>query len=112
MCSNKQLVQEQIANWIRRNLLRAFPDRERCRRIVVRHLDLDRQPQEWASEFPVPAGEGFAGEIDFLIDAIVEAVQHHVSGCDFPIQLYALYACRNKGRYVPHRVFRAAREVE
>ena len=112
MCSNKQVVREQIEDWIRRNLLRAFPDRDRCRKIVVRHLDFDQQPQEWASEFPVPDWEGFAGEIEFFVDGIVDAVQQHVSGCDFPIQLYALYACRSKGRYVPHRFFRAAREVE
>ena len=44
MSRNRQVIQQQIENWIRRQVM--VPEIGRCTELVLYHLDFEQRPQE------------------------------------------------------------------
>jgi len=107
------LIAQQIAEWIRTKIILLKPGRGKCFKLVVRHLNIDRKPQGDVDTIMVPTDEGLAGEVDMLVNQIVDAAQKDADDIKQGIQNYAVYAYfQNDKNDVPRKIFRVAAEEE
>jgi hypothetical protein len=106
MSRNRQVIQQQIENWIRRQVM--VPEIGRCTELVLYHLDFEQRPQEKVTVFLIPAREAVLGDIEATIETIVGAAQRDANARACGIQQYAVYAHHYLDRRVPRKVFRAA----
>jgi hypothetical protein len=106
-------VEQQIADWIREHVAMPVAGRGKCRRIVLRHVNLENKPQGDVGAFNIPQDEGLAGETDMIVNKIVDASQRDANDFEGGIQKYALYAYYSDDQnYVPRKIFRVAADDE
>ena len=106
-------VEQQIADWIREHVVVSVAGRGRCRRIVLRHLNLENHPQGDVNSFNIPQDEGLAGETDMIVNRVVDAAQRDANDYEGGIQKYALFAYyTDDPNYVPRKIFRVAADDE
>ena len=110
---SKGLIEQQISDWIREHVVVSQPGLGRCKRLVLRHMSLENKPQGDVQAFIVPQDEGLIGEIDMIVNKIVDAAQRSANDYASGLQKYALYAYYPDDQsYVPHKIFRVAAEDE
>jgi len=104
----KGTIEIQIKDWIYQHVVLKEKHRGLCRKLVLRHLSVDRKPQGDVCAISVPADEGLAGEIDMLTNKIVDAAQRDANDLH-GVQQYALYAYYpDDPAYVPRKFIRVA----
>jgi len=109
------MIEKVLEPWFRRNV--AFPDVQRhgrCDLLILRHLNLAKQPQGDVGTFHVKLEEGAEGEFSQVLTEVADAAQQDADDVNQGVQTYALYAQFPQDKnYVPRKVFRvAARDVE
>lgn len=106
----KGMIEAQIRDWIYQHVVLKEVGRGLCRKLVLRHLSIDRAPQGDVCSITVPAGdEGLVGEIDMLVNRIVDAAQADANDLRSGVQQYALYAYYpDDPSYVPRKFIRVA----
>lgn len=110
---NKGSIQLQVADWLREHAVVNQPGFGRCKKIVLRHMNLENKPQGDVQAFVIPQDEGLIGELDMLVNRIVDAAQRSANDYASGVQKYALYAYyTDDTSYVPFKVFRVAAEDE
>ena len=106
-------IEPQIAEWIREHVVIAETGRGRCRRLVLRHMSLDSHPQGDVTSISLPNDEGLAGEVDMIVNKVVDAAQRDANDFQGTIQKYALFAYyADDPNYVPRKIFRVAADDE
>ena len=106
------LVDQQIRAWIMDHVCISEVNKGACRKLILRHLNINKKPQGDVQAFNVQPEAG-AGEIDALVSQVVNAAVNDATSLNSGIQLYAIYAqYPNDPSYVPRRVFRVASATE
>jgi hypothetical protein len=106
-------IEMQIGDWIREHVVIADGGRGRCRRLVLRHSNLEGHPQGDVTSIPIPNDEGLAGEVDMIINKLVDAAQRDANDFGGTIQKYILFAYyADDPNYVPRKMFRVAANDE
>jgi hypothetical protein len=108
------LVENQIKDWVRRNVLLFDKEHGRCYKLIIRHLTIDKKPDADVHTVNLagdPAVEGTEIADRVILD-VADAAQRDANDLG-GIQVYALYAyyAGNKN-YVPRKIFRVSAEDE
>ena len=110
---DKGLIQQQITDWIHEHIVVARPGFGRCKKLVLRHMNLENKPQGDVQAFIIPNDEGLIGEMDMLVNKIVDAAQRSANDYASGMQKYALYAYyTDDTSYVPYKMFRVSASDE
>jgi hypothetical protein len=110
---NKALIEQQISDWLREHVVVTRPGLGRCRKLIIRHMSIDNKPQGDVTNISVPQDEGLVGEIDMIVNKIVDSAQRNANDYASGVQKYALYAYyTDDQQYVPYKIFRLAAEDE
>lgn len=103
----------QIGDWIREHVAMNNPGCGRCKRLVLRHMSLDNHPQGDVSQWNIPHDEGLAGEVDMIVNKIVDSAQRDANDSEGTVQKYAVFAYYTDDQnYVPRKIFRVAADDE
>lgn len=108
------LIENQIKNWCRKIICAVDKDNGRCKKIVLRHLSVDRKPIGDVHNITLtgdPALEGLE-VVDRVILEIAEAAQRDADDVNQGVQTYAIYAYHTNPNYVPRKIFRVAAQDE
>ena len=106
-------IEMQIGDWIREHVVTAEGGRGRCKRLVLRHSNLEGHPQGDVTSISIPNDEGLAGEVDMIVNKIVDSAQRDANDFGGTIQKYILFAYyANDPNYVPRKMFRVAADDE
>ena len=110
---NKALIEQQIADWLKEHVIVSRPGLGKCRKLIVRHMSIDNKPQGDVTSIAVTQDEGLVGEIDMIVNKIVDAAQRNANDYAAGLQKYALYAYYSDDpQYVPYKIFRITAEDE
>lgn len=115
LTGSRGLIENQISDWIRRNVCIPDKERGRCKKIVIRHLNSDRKPKGDVHTVNVPADPAYEGTevADKIVADVAEAAQRDADDCNAGVQMYAIYAYyTNDPRYCPRKIFRVAADDE
>jgi hypothetical protein len=108
-------IENQLDNFVRQHVCLIDNDHGRCKKIIVRHLNIDKKPQGDIISVPVstdPALEG-SQSVSHIISQIADAAIRDANDLNSGIQTYAAYAYYTlDANYVPRKVFRVAAEEE
>ena len=106
-------IEMQIGDWIREHVAMNNPGCGRCKNLVLRHMSLDNHPQGDVSRWNIPHDEGLAGEVDMIVNKIVDAAQRDANDYEGQVQKYAIFAYYTDDQnYVPRKIFRVAADDE
>lgn len=110
---DKGLIEQQITDWVREHVVISKPGFGRCRKLILRHLSIENKPQGDVQAINVPNDEGLVGEIEMIVNKIVDAAQRNANDYASGMQKYALYAYYPDDQsYVPHKIFKVSAEDE
>ena len=110
---DKGLIEQQITDWVREHVVISKPGFGRCRKLILRHLSIENKPQGDVQAFNIPNDEGLVGEIEMIVNKIVDAAQRNANDYASGMQKYALYAYYPDDQsYVPHKIFKVSAEDE
>jgi hypothetical protein len=105
---DKGMIEQQIATWIRKQVVVKNEVHGPCNKIILRHLNIEKKNQGDVGSFPIrldPESE----EIDPIINAIIESAQKDADDMNQGVQNYAIYAYfPQDASYVPRKIFRVA----
>ena len=108
---DKGLIAQQILDWVREHAVVSDPRFGRCGKLVLRHMSLEGKPQADVKAFPLSPGETLVGEIEMLVNNIVDAAQRNADDHASGLQKYAICAYYpQEPQYKPQKVFRVAAE--
>ena len=105
------LIENQIKDWVRKHACTVDPDDGRCKKLVVRHLSVEKKPIGDVCTVNIASDPAFEGtEIaDKLIAEIADAAQRDADDYKSGVQTYGIFAYYTKNdRFVPRKVFRVA----
>lgn len=108
-------IENQIGDWVRQHVCLVDNEHGHCRKIVIRHLNIDKKPQGDIDSIPVSSDPSLEGSqsVDYIIAKIADATIRDANQINQGIQTYAVYAYYTKdNNYVPRRVFRVSAEEE
>ncbi len=107
-------IEQELTPWVRDHV--AFPNRElhgRCHKVVLRHLNVNREVQGDVTSFPVKLETGAEEEFAPLLHQIADAAQRDADDLRQGVQLYAVYAYYDRDRnYAVRKLFRVASSEE
>jgi len=109
------LVETQIREWVRKHVCLVDKENGRCKKIVLRHLNIDNKPQSDVHSAAIPGDPSVQGtEIaDKVILDIAEAAQRDANDYGHGIQKYAIYAFYTaNSNFAPRKIFRVAADDE
>lgn len=110
---DKGLIEQQISDWLKEHVIVTRPGLGKCRKLIVRHMSIDNKPQGDVTSVAVPQDEGLVGELDMIVNKIVDAAQRNANDYASGLQKYALYAYYSDDQqYVPYKIFRVSAEDE
>jgi len=110
---NKALIEQQIADWLKEHIVVSRPGLGKCRKLIIRHMSIDNKPQGDVTSVAVTQDEGLVGELDMIVNKIVDAAQRNANDYASGVQKYAVYAYyADDPQYVPYKIFRLAAEDE
>lgn len=109
------LIESQIKDWVRRHVCAVSKDYGRCKKVMLRHLNLERKPAGDVHTINIasdPANEGT--EIaDRVINEIADHALRDANDMKSGVQTYGIYAYyTNDPNYAPRKIFRAAADEE
>lgn len=108
------LVENNIKDWVRRNVLTLDAEKGRCHKLVIRHLTVEKKPDADVHTVNIPGDPSIEGtEIaDKVILDIAQAAQRDANDLN-GLQTYAVYAYYTTDKnWVPRKIFRVAAEDE
>jgi len=104
----KGMIAQQIEQWLRKQVILPEKIHGRPSKILLRHLNVERQVQGDVSSFQVKLDPGSV-DINALINEICDSAQKDADDLNSGIQNYALYAFFPSDLdYLPRKVFRVA----
>jgi len=109
------LVEAQIKNWVRQHVCAVSKDHGRCKKVMIRHLNVERKPVGDVHTINITSDAGVEGtEIaDRIINEIADAALRDANDVRAGVQTYAIYAYyTNDANYVPRKIFRAAADED
>ena len=109
------LIENQIKNWVRQHVCQVDPEHGKCKKVVIRHLNIDKKPQADVHTINIASDPAFEGtEIaDKIISEISDHAQQDANDMKSGVQTYGLYAYYTKSiNYVPRKVFRVPAEED
>ena len=110
---DKGLIEQQITDWVREHVVISKPGFGRCRKLILRHLSIENKPQGDVQAFNIPNDEAIVGEIEIIVNKIVDAAQRNANDYASGMQKYAIYAYYPDDQtYVPHKIFKVSAEDE
>jgi hypothetical protein len=112
LTGERGLIENQIKDWVRRNVCLIDKENGRCHKLLVRHLTVDKKPDADVHTVTLTGDPSVEGtEIaDRVILDVAECAQRDANDLG-GIQNYAVYAYyTNNKTYVPRKVFRVASE--
>jgi len=108
-------IENQIAEWVRRQVIHVDKAKGRCRKMVVRHVSLDNKVQGDVHTCNIPSDPGLDGiEVaDRVASEIAEHAQDDANSQASGIQKYVVMAYFDgDDKYCPRRIFRVMAEEE
>ena len=109
--SDKGVIEQQIADWVRQHVVLSHPSFGKCRKLILRHMNLEHKPQGDVTAVVISQDEALIGEIDMIVNKIVDAAQRSANDFSAGLQTYALYAYYpDEPQFVPYKMFRVAAE--
>lgn len=115
LTGSQGLIENQIKGWVRQHTSAVDISNGRCKRLVVRHLNLDKRPVGDVHTINIAHDPSLHGAemSDKYIMEIAEAAQSDANDLKQGVQTYAIYAFYDKNPdYQPRKVFRVAAEEE
>jgi hypothetical protein len=110
MSEEKRLIEEQIREWMLKNV--SFPEVAilgKCTRIVVKHVDVNKKPDGDIATISVNLEEGGEEEIEPLLLKIADAAQRDADDVAQGLQGYMVCAYYSKKTdFVARKLFRVA----
>lgn len=109
------LIENQIKEWVRRNVCAVDPDHGRCKKIIVRHINIEKKPVGDVCTVNITSDPAFDGTemVDKVIAEIAESAQHDADDMKAGVQTYGIFAYYTKDeRYVPRKLFRVAAQED
>lgn len=114
LTGERGLIENQIRDWVRKNVCLIDKDNGRCHKLVIRHLTVDKKPDADVQSMQLsgdPSVEGLEIVERVILD-VADAAQRDANDLG-GIQSYALYAYYTTNKtYVPRKIFRVAAEDE
>jgi len=109
------LIENQIKSFIRHNVCLVDKENGRCKKLVLRHLNVDKKPQGDVHTINIgsdPALEGLE-MVDKVILEVADYAQRDANDQQSGVQTYAVFAYYTVNlNYVPRKIFRVAAEDE
>ena len=109
------LVEAQIKNWVRQHVCAVSKEHGRCKKVMVRHLNIERKPVGDVHTINITTDAGVDGTelADKIINEIAEAALRDANDVRAGVQTYAIFAYyTNDLNYVPRKIFRAAADED
>jgi hypothetical protein len=108
-------IENQLGDWIRQRVCTVDDEHGFCKKVVVRHLNIDKKPVSDVASITVstdPALEG-SQSVDMIVSQIAHSAIEDANDLSAGVQTYAAYAYYTKDtNYVPRKIFRVAAEEE
>lgn len=114
LTGERGLIENQIKDWVRRNVCLVDKDKGRCHKLVIRHLTVEKKPDADVHTVGLAGDPSIEGtEIaDKVILDVAEAAQRDANDLG-GIQTYAVYAYYTADKsWIPRKIFRVAAEDE
>lgn len=109
------LVEAQIKNWVRQHVCAVSKEHGRCKKVMVRHLNVERKPVGDVHTINITSDSATDGTemADRVINEIADAALRDANDVMAGVQTYAIYAYyTNDTNYVPRKIFRAAADED
>lgn len=109
------LIENSIKDWVRQQVCLVDADHGRCKKIVVRHLNIENKATGDVHTINIVSDPAMPGpEIaDKVIMEICEAAQRDADDLKAGVQKYGIYAYFTKSAsYAPRKIFRTAAEED
>jgi hypothetical protein len=109
------LIENQISHWVRQHVGLHDAENGKCKKLVLRHLTIDRRPQGDVHTFNITEDAGLLGTeaADKIINQVASHAQRDANDLSSGVQTYAIYAYYTKNaNYCPRKIFRVAAEDE
>jgi hypothetical protein len=104
-------IEIQIKDWVRKHVCTVDPDDGRCKKLVVRHINIDRKPSGDVATVNIPSDPAYEGTemADKVIVEIADVAQRDADDLKSGVQTYGIFAYYTKNeRFVPRKLFRVA----
>lgn len=109
------LVEAQIKNWVRQHVCAVSKEHGRCKKVMVRHLNIERKPVGDVHTINITSDPAVVETemADKVINEIADAALRDANDVKAGVQTYAIYAYyTNDANYVPRKIFRAAADED
>ncbi len=107
------MIEQQLSEWVRRQVCLVDKDLGKCKKLVLRHLNMAKKPQGEVRSLSIPNDPALEGTeiVDRLLVDIANAAQRDANDMASGVQTYALYAYFSlDSSHCPRKIFRVAGE--
>jgi hypothetical protein len=109
------LIENQIKGWIRSHVCASSKEYGRCKKVMLRHLNLERKPAGDVATINLADDPAIVGTevADKVIMEIADAALRDANDMKAGVQTYGIYAYfTNDQNYAPRKIFRVAADEE
>src|SRR5579872_4844670 len=109
------MIENQIKSWVTKHVCEVSPEYGRCKKIVIKHVNIDKKPIGDVGTINIASDPALAGPelVDKAIVDIADAAQSDADSQKSGVQTYCLYAYYTKDdRYCPRRLFRVSAQED
>lgn len=111
------LVEAQIKDWVTAQVCAVSKEHGRCKKIVLRHLNVERKPDADVHTVNIASDPAFEGTeiVDKVVLEIADAAQRDANDYKAGVQIYGAYAYytnTNAAGYAPRKMFRVGAEED